>query len=250
MRSMLVLALLTSLARAETLDQAVRSYLAEEPPVEGWKITGRLGLTVTDGNSDTITFTAGLDAVRDWEPWKVVVTESSLYSEDDGDQTANEHILTIRLERKISERGALFMQTLLEYDEQEDLDLRLVLTLGYKHQLVKKEDFNLWGELGGGVIHEEFSALSETAGTAHVAVNWEWKLSEQLTYTQSFLLLPNLSEGGEFLFIAESVLTNPINERLDLRLSLTDRYNSDPVAGNEENDLQVTLTIAIKLTKG
>jgi putative salt-induced outer membrane protein YdiY len=258
MRVLAALLGLSSLALPRPPDSEVRAYLeetADRPPPTPeeekprWEVTGAVGMTATSGNSDTFTLAAGLEAKREWEPWKLLIKLDTLYSKSDGDQNANEQTLTERLERALNEKESIFQDLLLEHDEQEELDYRIQLTVGYRRRLVNEERFKLWGEAGGGVLHEEFRVDPETEGILQFGFDFEWKLTKQLTYTQRFVIYPSLSEGGEYRFRSESRFTTPIGERLDLRLSIIDDFDSDPVPGVEENDVKVALTVAIKFTK-
>jgi putative salt-induced outer membrane protein len=257
--------LAAALARAETAEEAIRGYLAgvddaparvrtqrlnaAENPVDPWELKAALGFTLTDGNSETITLALGADAKREWPKWKLGMSLKILYTESDGDQTASEWIFFERLERILSEIDTIFQDLLLEHDEEEDLKYRIQLTFGYNRRLKKTEKFELWGNVGGGVLHEEFFNDSQTEAVAQIGINFTWQLTKNLTYAQILTFYPSLSEGGEFRMYWESTFTTPVSERFDLRLSIIDRYDSDPQAGVDENDLTIALTLVLNFTK-
>jgi putative salt-induced outer membrane protein YdiY len=195
----------------------------------------------------TLTFT--IDARREWELWKLFMGVRILYAESEDVESASEWIFLERLQRKLSERATIFQDLLVEHDEQEDLRYRIQFTLGYNRRLVKKEKFELWGNVGGGVLHEEFFDESETEGIAQIGITFTWQITKNLKYEQILTFYPSLSEGGEFRMYWESVFTTPISDRFDLRLSIIDRYDSNPQPGIEENDLTIALSLAIKFTK-
>ncbi len=251
-RAFIALALIASLAKAETLSDAIDTYIVAAAPGSSspWTVTGTLGLTLTEGNSETITLTFGIEAIKKFDPWTLKLKLNSIYAESQSVQTANEHIFVQRLERAIDEISALFQEFYLEHDDEENLNYRAQLTVGYMRRLMKKKDFEMWGEIGAGILHEEFRATDDTEGILQLGVNWVWKITEQLTYTQIITIYPSLSNGGEFRLYWESVFSTPISERLDMRLSIIDKYDSDAPVGVDDNDLIITLTIAIKFTKG
>jgi putative salt-induced outer membrane protein YdiY len=220
-----------------------------EPTTKPWEITGALGFTLTDGNSDSITLTVTADAKREWELWKLFMGLRIFYGETDDVQSSSEWIFLERLQRKLSERAAIFQDLLLEHDEEEDLRYRIQFTMGYNRRLVKKEKFELWGNVGGGVLHEEFFNDSQTEGIAQIGITFTWQITKTLKYEQILTFYPSLSESGEFRMYWESTFTTPVSERFDLRLSIIDRYDSDPQPGIEENDLTIALTLAVKFTK-
>jgi putative salt-induced outer membrane protein YdiY len=228
-----------------------RGYLsaAADETTKPWEITGALGFTLTDGNSDTIQLTIGAEAKREWTKWKLGMKLGILYGETDGEQTSSEWIFLERLERKLSERATIFQDLLLEHDEEEDLRYRIQFTVGYNRRLVKKETFELWGQVGGGVLHEEFFDDTQTEGVAQIGINFTWQITKALKYEQVLTFYPSLSESGEFRMYWESRFTTPLGERFDLRISIIDRYDSDPQPGIEENDLTIAIALAIRFTK-
>ncbi|HEX5138194.1 MAG TPA: DUF481 domain-containing protein [Planctomycetota bacterium] len=214
-----------------------------------WEIKGALGFTLTDGNSDTMTLLVGAEALREWTKWKLSMKLGILYAESDDVQTASEWMFIEKLERKLSERATIFQALLLEHDEEEDLRYRIQFTMGYNRRLVKKEKFELWGNVGGGVLHESFFDEDETEAIAQLGINFTWQITKNLKYEQIIVFFPSLSKSGEFRMYWESVFTTPISDRLDLRISILDRYDSNPQPGVEENDLTVAIALAIKFTK-
>jgi len=248
-RLMCGLLMLAAVSSAETLEEAVDGYVrAAEGAEKPWKVTGSLGITLTSGNSDTLTILVGGEGVKEFDPWKLILKVAAIYAESDSVETANEEIFKERLERALSEKAWLFQEFMLEHDELEDLSYRLQFTLGYKRLLVKKDKFTLYGEAGGGVLYEKFRTTTETEGIAQLGINFEWQLTEQLLFTQVFTVYPSLSDGGEYRFVSESVFTTPIGKKLDLRFAIIDKFDSNPPAGVKENDLQVTLAIVIRFT--
>jgi putative salt-induced outer membrane protein YdiY len=257
------LLLLVSFAQAETLEDAVGSYLAldgdnarryvhaAESDGEWTKLTGVLGITVTDGNSDTITVAVAFLAEREWSVWKLGVGAAVIYAESSGVETASEWIFTERLDRKLNEKSSIFQMLFAEHDEQELLRIRLRLTFGYTRRLVDKEKFWLEADVGGGVLYEEFRNpdTDETEGIAQIGVRWEWKLTDKLLYKQAIQVYPSLSNGGEFQLLWVSEFTTPISDRWNLSLAIIDTYDSEPPAGNKSNDLKVILSLTVDFAK-
>ena len=73
-------------------------------------------------------------------------------------------------------------------------------------------------------------------GYGEVLLWGKTKLSEEV------FVYPNLSES-EYRIKSETVLTNPLSDRLALRLTLGDEYQSDPGADAEKNDLRLTSSL-------
>ena len=259
MRILLPLLLLCAAAAARPPAAAIREYLevaAEASPDAAaenpWDITGALGVTFTSGNPETTNVTIGLDAAREWveKKLKLKLRYLGIYNEAEGIVTVNEHIVTERLDRALNEISSLFQTLLLEYDEVEQVDLRLQFTLGYRRQLMDKEKFKLWGDAGAGVVNTDFATgVTQTEAILHLAVEFEWQLTDQLKYTQKVFFFPSLSESGEFRLVSESVFVTPISDRMDLRIGILDQYNSNPQPGIKKNDVNSILALSFRFTK-
>jgi len=127
-----------------------------------------------------------------------------------------------------------------------------VLSAGYGYRLVKTADekFEMWGELGAGYRSDNFyGGASEGEAILQVNVDWTWKITKNLTYDQVIQFWPSLSNGGEFMLVWISKFTLPISERWNFELIVQDKYNSQPVAGNEENDFAILMTLSFDFTK-
>jgi len=227
----------------------LRDYLFDAVDLKDWDFTAALGFTLTSGNSDSVTLLFGAEGKREWELWKLGMKIGILYAESDGNQTASEWIFIEKLERKLSERATIFQLLLLEHDEEEDLAYRIQLTFGYNRRLVKKEKFELWGNVGAGVLYESFFDDTRTQAIAQLGINFTWQITKTLKYTQVLTFFPSLSDGGEFRMYWESVFETPISDHFNLRFSIIDRYDSNPQPGVKDNDLTIGIALAVKFTK-
>lgn len=254
LRSILALPLLACAAWAGASDESLaaeveRVIAAADAAKPKWTADASLGFTMTSGNSDAMSLAFAIKAEREWDVWKLLLRENSIYSEDSDVESANEHIFFERLERKLSERASLFQDLYLEHDEQEKLTLRTLGTLGYVRTLKKTDKIELKAEVGGGILNENYrTGDDKTEGIAQLGAFIEWKISEKLVFTEGVKVYPSLTEGGEFRLISETTLSTPVSEKWTLKLVLLDKYNSDPPAGNDENDLTLTLNLVYKFS--
>ena len=257
LRCLSCLVLFCAVTQAETLEQAVHGYLADPdaaaatpaPKSTPWEITGGIGFAYTDGNSNTLTLAFTLNAIKEWGPWKSTTAVRITYAEADSIETASEWILIERVERALSERASIFFDLWLEHDEFESLSYRIQPTVGYNRRLVKKENFELWGNVGGGFVHNEYRIDPDTEAIGQLGINFTWQITKQLTYEQIILLYPSISHGGEGRLVFNAKFTTPISDRIDASLVITDQYNTMPVADNKHNDVTVIFSLAIKFTK-
>ncbi|HQK88813.1 MAG TPA: DUF481 domain-containing protein, partial [Acidobacteriota bacterium] len=124
-----------------------------------WSGFADAGLSVASGNTDTLTFTLGANAVRETRRDKTSLYVGSLYSRS---EVGGESLTTAKAIRGgarydifLSDRFSVFGITDLEYDAFQQLDLRLVLGGGAGYYLVKN-DVTQFQVFGGGNLNKEY----------------------------------------------------------------------------------------------
>lgn len=251
-RAIAALLLFGAAAWAENVPESVvESYLAmaEDSPAEPaekkslWEIKLGLGLTYTEGNSNNTTFGFNGDAVRTWDPWKLLFSIRSLYAEANSVETDNKHVFIERLDRKLSEKDAAFQRLQLDHDAAARLNIRLQFVVGYTRTITKTKEFEFYVDVSAGVQHQNYrnKPSTETDGVFPIAVRFVWKITDQLTWEQRLSFEPRTS--GEYRFVADGAFVTPIGKNLSLRLGILDEYESDPGPNTDNNDLTVALTI-------
>ena len=210
-----------------------------------WSGFADAGLSLASGNTDTLTFTLGANAVRETRRDKTSLYIGSLYSRSEvggeSQTTAKAVNGGARYDIFLSDRFSVFGITDLEYDAFQQLDLRLVLGGGAGYYLVKN-DVTRFQVFGGGNLNKEYFFVDpdRTTGELMLGQNYATKLAGRFGFTESFVVFPNLSETGEYRFVFSAAAVTTLNKWLDWHLTLTDRYNSYPAAGPECNDVLLT----------
>lgn len=264
MRILLSLLLLAGVAAARPPAWALREYLeqaAQKPPPapadrSPWEVGGSLGLTLSSGEEQSITLAFGFDIAKEWKPKRLKLTLrlASLLEITDGVRTTEFYRFTERLTKALDEDGerSLFEDLLLEHDIDEDLKLRVQVTVGLRQRLINSGSFKLWGEAGGGALYEDYGTGQEdTDAIADLGFEFEWKIGKKVLYKQTAKAFPTLgggAESGEFRIVAQSTITTPISSTVSLNLSVLYKYNSNPVGGIPPGDLKITLTLNFKFT--
>ncbi len=254
-RLLLVCAISTSsyALESETRDDSVAWYLAdvesrEEKP---WTLVGGLGLTVKSGNTDLLSFSANIQFAKQWEALKLKVALQSIYTTEDGEETASEHILTERLDRFMKETHRVSQSSWLETDSGESLSYRFWLTLSYGVRFTKTESFELWGDIGPGIEWEQYYGGDvNSAPFAVFSIDWDWQITKALLYEQIFRWQQYFEDNGRYKVFAEARFSIPISERWTFMLLIRDEFNSDPQAGNEDNDFTMIMTLNFNFTGG
>ena len=217
-----------------------------------WSGSADAGLSLTKGNSDTLTAAVGAQVARITTRDKTSVYFASLFAKN---KTTGESITTanairggLRYDFNLSERLFAFGSSDLEYDKFQQLDLRLVLGGGLGYKAVKTEKTHLDLFAGGAFNQEYFSTgLNRKSGEIILGEELTHKLSSISTLAQRAVLYPNLSETGEYRFSFDTTAVTKLTKSVGWQVTLSDRLTSNPVPGLKKNDLLLTTGLRVTL---
>ncbi|MDP8216134.1 MAG: DUF481 domain-containing protein [Candidatus Kaelpia imicola] len=134
-----------------------------------------------------------------------------------------------------------FYKLELDHDRFANIDYRVIPSIGIGYWFSDEPDWKAMTEIGLGLEHTEFR--DDTKDSDEVVLIprafFEKKLFGDSLVSQDLTLYPPLDDMGEFRLHSETKLTNPINDKLSLSLSLIDDYNANPPQDTKKNDIQI-----------
>jgi putative salt-induced outer membrane protein len=230
--------------------QAEQERLRNPGLLELWKGTADVGLSLTQGNSKTTNLAMGFSATRTTPRDKIGVYANSLYAGNTikgvASTTANAIRGGGRYDININARTFGFGMGDLEFDEFQKLDLRMTLGGGLGWHAIKTEKtvFDLFG--GGAYTKEYFStSLRRSSGEILIGQDFSQQLSKRNSFKERFVLMPNLSETGEYRFNFDLGLVTNLSTWLGWHVTLSDRFLSNPVSGALKNDMLLTTGLRV-----
>jgi putative salt-induced outer membrane protein len=216
-----------------------------------WSGSVDAGLSLARGNADTTTSSLALNASRSTARDKTNVHAAMLYATDqttgESRSTANATRGGVRYDIKITDRHFAFGSGDLEFDEFQQLDLRMVLGggLGWHVKKTERFAFDLFG--GGSFNREYFSTgLRRNSGEILIGQELSHKLSSRVSLKERAVIFHNLNETGEYRLNIDASALTKLNQWLGWHVTLSDRFLSNPVPGAKKNGL--LLTTGIRLT--
>lgn len=218
-----------------------------------WQGSADTGLSSTRGNSETLTLTLGLKASRPTETDKLSTYLNYLLGRDrsqgETQTTANTVRGGARYEYNLRQRLFTFGFTDLEFDELQQLDLRLVLGggLGWRVRQTRRTRLELFA--GGSFNREDFQdqPLRRSAETL-LGEELAFQLTARTALRERLSVFPNLSDLGEYRITLDSSLETRLNSWLSWQVTVADRYLSNPPPATQKNDL--LLTTGLRITFG
>lgn len=229
------------------------------------------GLSLTRGNSATLTYTLSAKAVRQTDRDKITVYTTAIYGKNDntspGQTVAHQIQGGLRGDINLNERWFAFASTDFNSNELQHLDLQNVLAGGAGFHWIKTKNttFDVFG--GAGYNQEYFSSYSlpnpappppTTAFAAVTQRNATLVLGEELdtnvstrtTFSENFTLYPGISGAGGYRFTFNTTAATKLKNWLGWQVTFADNYLSNPPFGIKGNDLLLSTGLRLTFGKG
>ena len=234
-----------------------------------WSGTLDTGLSLTRGNSSTLSYTLSGKAVRQTDRDKITVYSTAVYGKNDTTSPSQviAHQITggVRVDINIRDRWFAYASTDFNSNALQNLDLQNAITggLGVHVFKTKTTSFDLSG--GAGYNQEFFSAytlpnpapppatlpfpaVTQRSAEAQVTEQFDTKLGARTSFSETFNYFPNLNGPSGYRFTFNSTISTAISKWLGWQFTLADNYLSNPPTGIKGNDL--LLTTGLRMTFG
>ncbi len=219
-----------------------------------------LGLNLTDGNSETLlangslllagekarlgSFKAGLEGNYGENTTRTVV--EGVETEED-EKTVSNAKLFGNVRKTLSPRIFAYLDAFVLNDDIAEIDYRATVGPGLGLYLVKTDSTAFAVEVGVAQVWEEVVEIENDYLSLRFSESFEYKFAGNSKVWQSVVYLPEASDFDNYLLTAETGVEVPLQGRLNLRVVLQDKYDSQPGAGKEKNDLVLIAGVGVKL---
>lgn len=216
--------------------------------LEGWAGGGNFGLALARGNSETTNLSLGFNAVRKTAKDGLTLDLASIYSNDQrlNATTANAFHGSLRYDRNITKRVFAYGIFAGEFDRLQDLDSRFMPGAGLGFHAINSAATTL-GLLGGlGYTRESYSTgLKRNFATVTIGDEFTHKLSSAVALTQNLYFLPSLNDTSNYRANFNVGIATKLSSLFTANLNFSDRYNSQPILGNKQNDVLFTTGLGV-----
>jgi len=215
---------------------AVTDAAAQDPK---WDTSAGIGLTLTEGNSETLAAAANIKSKGNWENYAVTLGADANYGENSGVKSAESYRGYLQYDRNISERFYVFGRAEYYADTIADIDYRFKLSPGFGWHLIKNDKVTLDVELGPGYVFQKVGGVNNDFASARVGNRFTYKLSDTARLWQSAEFVPEVGDFANYLVTAEIGVEADLTKKMTLRTVLQDDYQSRPAAGRKANDIRL-----------
>ena len=241
-----------ALALAVSASAAEKKAEEAAAPKDGWTTALNAGLTVTDGNSETLAANASLVTEGQKEGLgSVLAGVEANYGESTVDEvedtTVNNAKAYANGKKTLSERTFAYLDGSALFDDIALIDYRATLGPGLGFYVVKNDKHTLSFEAGPSYVWEKVDGASDDYLALRFAERGTCQISQTAKLVQSLEYLPEASDFNSYLLSGEVGVEASMTERVSLRLVLQDKYDSTPAATAERNDLSLIAGLGFKL---
>lgn len=207
-----------------------------------WHGAGQLGFSMSSGNSDNESLTAGLSLERESEKWLNSFNLDVVRASSDGEDTAERYTFATRNGYKLDEDDYIYNNTRYDKDKFSGFDYTITTSFGWGHQFIDQEDYKFSSEIGVGYKIEALD-IDRTENTGAVIVgklNYMRALTETMKLSEVFLV----ESGEDNTFMQNDLgVKFKVNSHFSVKLAHQYRYNTDVAPGKKSYDSLVSANL-------
>lgn len=222
---------------------------AEEQQAK-WRLVFEAGLFFAEGNNDVLRASGRAEALRQSPRDQLKFYLSGEYSEENDRRSTHEVKGGTYYEYLFTQRWFAYWRLDLEYDEFENLDLRLSTVAGPGFYLIKRPEHELKARAGMGYLHESFmDGLTRNVAQAEIGLDYRLDITPWMQFTNSTTWYPTFESVRDYRIVSDSALLFPLadSEVWKLKLGALYEYDSIPNPGFERLDQTYTASVVAEL---
>ena len=261
-----ILAVLAAVALAGSVSAAEKKAEKNaEVKKPGFATSLNAGLTMTDGNSETLAANASLATEGEKEGLgSVIAGIEGNYGESTVESTSTDadgNVATTEADEKTIENAKAhanakktlspmtfaYLDGSLLYDGVALIDYRATLGPGLGFYLVKNDKRSLSLEAGPSYVWEKVDGETDDYLALRFAERYSCQATKTAKLVQSLEYVPEAEDFDNYLLTGEIGVEASINDHLSLRVVVQDKYDNTPAEGKERNDLSLIAGLGLSL---
>lgn len=249
---MVCLTMALAATAATGAEKKSKKAAAGAAPAPAFKTALSAGLTLTDGNSETLAANVALKTEGEKAGLGSVLAgieanygESTV--EDVKDTTVENAKAYANAKKTLSPKTFVSLDASALYDDVAEIDYRATLGPGLGFYLVKNEKRTLSLEAGPSYVWEEVGGETADYLALRFAERYECQALPNAKLVQTLEYVPEAEDFDNYRLTGEVGVEAAMSERLGLRVVLQDTYVNIPAAGKDRNDLSLIAGLTFSL---
>jgi putative salt-induced outer membrane protein YdiY len=225
------------------------AWAQADPVPQGLSGSASFGLSLTQGNTDTLSLNAAVDSIYDPKT-KNLMKWNALFlrGKQNGVLSVNRVAGSFRDELSVSKHFFMFAQFDALHDTFKGVDYLYAPTggVGYKTIDTKRTTFDVNAGVGA-VLEKDTGIDPRGSGAATFGQKFVYQVTEAMTLKESLNTLLKENDLADWLYAFDVGVTAKINSRFSLSVDLLDTFKNQPVEGlTHKHDLAVVTSIVAK----
>ena len=227
--------------------RVLRLPAPEAAPATGttstWHRAIDFGMNMSKGNSDTLRYSLGMNAIRERDEDLASIRARGVYGESSGTKDTENASARARYERMLSKRtyGLGYAEWLT--DPIADTDYRVTAIVSPGWHLMRTDRTILNVEAGAGYLDERKGDLDDGFAAGRLAASAERLLNTHVLAWSVVEYIPKFSDRNVFFVNSEAGVASMLARNLTLNVCVADRYDNAPAIDTKGNDLNLTASL-------
>lgn len=206
-----------------------------------WRGSINAGFSAANGNTTSASVNGSADVSWADHIDKFTAGLTGLYgtnTDSDGHKsTANDLVrANAEYDHNLNERIYTLGTVNLERNELQDLNFRAAASVGAGYHLLRSDYQTLNVFSGLSYNYERYKTEQRNYPELLLGQEWHRKVNDTLSFDERFAIYPNLGYPGYFRTELDVGMTARLTDRLNLKLSLQNRYQNHPVYQVKKTD--------------
>ncbi len=239
----------------DPLPPPVDPMAAETPEVrveKPWDGSISGGINAREGNTSNQSASGRFDIGRKKGPDELLLEGDFYFASSRKKMTAMKMLGGVRYDRYFEpeNRGWYgFGRFEADQDRFADINQRLIPGVGPGYAFFNTEDFKIKAETAAGFAQTNFSDTTANRFEAILIPRFlfESRIYGRSRFIQEVNVYASLDATNGYRVRSESAIEAPFIDRLKVRLSVIDEFNSNPSAGAQNNDIRLISSVAYYL---
>ncbi len=233
-----------SAGRVDRVHRASVAGIGEPPPPVVWSGQVSLGVTITDGNTQSKAIVGSFNGARRSKDDILEAQAFYTYAETFGKVSTRRSFARMQYSYFVWSPLYLYVGGALEYDRLRDLNLRARGGGGVGYAWVDRPDLSLRTDAGVEYVNEDLRRAEDRNFAAlRGALTFDWKPLDWLRFREHLEVFPDVEDFRTFVSHSETSLAFALWKGFGISLVAIWDHVQRPAPGRERNDAQYALTL-------
>jgi putative salt-induced outer membrane protein YdiY len=216
--------------------------------VKDWNGNIALGLSMARGNSDILQFNASGLIGKDWkqDEWRLGADAAyglNNWGRSNEQTSANSAHAFVDYKHLCTERFYGSADLDLLHDDVAKLRYRVTVGPAAGYFFIKSDATRFSLEAGPSYINERLGDENKSYLTLRISERFRHEFGKTCKVWEQIDYMPQVDDWANYLVNSEAGTEVTISARLALRVTVQDKYNSQPAAGSKNNDILLLTSI-------